>query len=295
MTSGLAEALRAAGRTREASVYHQRVIVELDSIGFRGTATLPNAMTAVTGALFELGELAAVDSVVGAAIRAHARAPGEYSSGMLNFLFGLAKLRLGETDSAEVWIARSMRDTTEAAGGLSFYLPPAITQLRLEQGRVPEARASLATLPSGTFVRRVNRAWLTARVRHAEGDRLGAASMLEDSLRVLATTGAKPPPSLAMPFVTAAEWRLAAGDARGADSLARLARAAGAVDSAALGRSAYVGRAELAVARAQASLGATSEARSAIDRAVAALANGYGETSLITRRARAFRDSLTLR
>jgi serine/threonine-protein kinase len=295
MTSGLAEALRAAGRTREASVYHQRVIAELDSIGFRGTANLPNAMTAVTGALFELGELAAVDSVVAAAIRAHSRAPGEYSSGMLNFLFGLAKLRLGETDSADVWIARSMRDTTEAAGGLSVYLPPALTQLRLEQGRVPEARASLATLPSGTFVRRVNRAWLTARTRYAEGDRHGAVSMLEDSLRVLAATGAKPPPSLAMPFVTAAEWRLAAGDARAADSLARLARAAGAVDSVALQRSAYIGRAELVVARAQASLGAMAEARSAADRAMTALTNGYGSTSLITRRARAFRDSLTQR
>lgn len=119
--------------------------------------------------------------------------------------------------------------------------------------------------------------------------------MLEDSLRVLSGNAAKPPPSLAMPFVTAAEWRLASGDARGADSLARLARSAGAIDSAALERNAYVGRAELVRARALASLGALAEARSAADRALVASANGYGSSNPRTRAARALRDSLSRR
>jgi hypothetical protein len=48
----------------------------------------------------------------------------------------------------------------------------------------------------------------------------------------------------------------------------------GAIDSAALERNAYVGRAELVRARALVALGSTSEARSAADRAVTALANG---------------------
>jgi hypothetical protein len=291
-TMSLSSALRAVGRTREASAYQQQVLRELDSTGFRGTARLPAAMSYVTSSLFELGELAAVDSIVGTSLGHLSRVPGEYSSGLLSFLYGLAKLRLGELDSADTWIAHAMRDTTEDAGGLSGYVPPAMTQLRLEQGRIAEARRSLATLPTGTFVRRVNRAWLTARVRRAEGDRAGAMAMLEDSLRALAGPGAKLPPSLAMPLVTAAEWRLAAGDARGADSLAQLARSAGAVDSAALERNAYVGRAELVRARALLALGSAAQAGAAADRAVVAMTSGYGPANQHTRQARAFRDSL---
>ena len=288
----LASALRAVGRTREASVYQRQVLAEQEASGFRGTDIMINVMGHLTSSLFELGELATVDSIVAAAQRHQAQLPGEYSSAMLSFYRGLAKLRLGDLDSADVLLVQAMRDSTEGAGGLSAYLPPAITQLRLEQGRLAEARASLAGLPTGTFVRRVNRSWFTARIRHAEGDVRRAASMLEDSVRILSGDGATPPPSLAMPFVTAAEWRLAAGDARGADSLALLARSAGAIDSAALERNAYVGRAELVRTRALASLGRSREARLAADWAIKALTAGYGARNRHTLAARSFRDSL---
>jgi hypothetical protein len=138
----------------------------------------------------------------------------------------------------------------------------------------------------------VNKSWFTARLRHAEGDAHGAARVLEDSLRVIVGDTEKPPPQVAMPFVTAAEWRLAAGDARGADSLALIGRSAAAVDSLALERSAYVGRAALVSARALAALGRMAEARSVADRAIVALASGYGATNQHTTAARAFRDSL---
>jgi hypothetical protein len=288
----LASALRAAGRTREATVYQRRTIASLDSAGYRGSDALSGAVSYLTSSLFELGELATVDSAMRATLASIARTPNRHPGGLLNFLAGLARLRLGDLDSAEMFITRSMQDTTEAAGGLSAYVPPAMTQLRIEQRRIAEARRSLAALPSGTLVRRVNRAWLTARVRHAEGDVRGASAMLEDSLRAIATNPAKPPPSLAMPFVTAAEWRLLAGDARGADSLARLARAAGAMDSLALARSAYVGRAELVRARAFVALGDRGEARRAADRALVALGNGYGPEHPFTRAGKALRDSL---
>jgi hypothetical protein len=292
ITIDLSSALRGVGRTREASVYQRQVIIELDSTGFRATDVLPNVIGYLTSALFELGELAAVDSVVAAALRAQSRVLRQHSSGNLSFLFGLAELRLGALDSADVWIARAMRDTTEGAGGLSAYLPPAITQLRLEQGRIADAWKSLRDLPSGTLTRRVNRVWLTARIRHAEGDTKGAAAMLEDSLRGLRGDAVKPPPALAVPFATAAEWRLAARDFRGADSLAQLGRLAGAVDSIALERSGYVGRAELIRARAQLALGDTTAARRIAERAVTALASGYGDANPRTREARSFRASL---
>jgi eukaryotic-like serine/threonine-protein kinase len=291
--SDLATALRAAGRTRDAVRYHRDVIRALDSTGYWGTDIQANATAYLTSALFELGEIAAVDSVIRSLWSSESAMRSVGSSSQLAFLYGLAKLRAGELDSADIWIARAMRDTTE--NDFAAYLPPALTQLRLEQGRLAQARHHLATLPSGTLVRRVNRAWFAGRIAYGEGDVGGAAAMLEDSLRVLWGDGARPAPALAMPFVTVAEWRLARGDAKGADSLARLARAAAAVDSLALTRSAYAGRAELVRARAQLALGRLPAAREAINRAVLALSNGYGRGNALTRHAVALRDTLAHR
>jgi hypothetical protein len=117
--------------------------------------------------------------------------------------------------------------------------------------------------------------------------------MLEDSLRVLAGDDVKPKPAMAMPYVLAAQWRLANGDAKAADSLALKARYAAAVDSLALLRSGYVGRAELVHARALLALGDKSNARAAANRAIIALTNGFGAANRHTSAARAFRDSIS--
>ena len=95
----------------------------------------------------------------------------------------------------------------------------------------------------------------------------------------------------ALPLITAGDWRLAAGDAAGADSLARLARAAAAIDSMALERSALAGRAELLSAQAQRARGDSKGAQEAAKRAVTALANGYGPSHTWTRAARALTES----
>jgi hypothetical protein len=138
-------------------------------------------------------------------------------------------------------------------------------------------------------------AWFGAWLRYAEGERQGAMRSLEDSLNVLKGDGAQPPPALAMPYVTVAEWRLAAGDAPAADSLALLGRVAAAVDSLALQRSAYAGRAELVRARAHGALGDPAGAKAAAERALVALANGYGPGNAHTLRARLLRDSVNSR
>ncbi len=82
------------------------------------------------------------------------------------------------------------------------------------------------------------------------------------------------------------------GDARGADSLARLARVVAAIDSIALTRSGLVGRAELLRARALRAQRDLPGARQAAARATIALANGYGEGNAWTRVARLLVDSL---
>ncbi|HSB52775.1 MAG TPA: serine/threonine-protein kinase [Gemmatimonadales bacterium] len=286
----LAEALRGAGRTREASEHQRQILVGLESAGYLGSDELPTMVEQLASTLSELGELAVFDSVVSATMLQVGALRGQQSSGVLNFLHGLALLRLGELDSAEVWFSVARRDTTEGAGGLAWYLPPATTQLLVEQGRIAEARRSLPALPTGTRFRRATGAWLRARILRAEGQRQQAARLLEDTLAVL--WGGTPATALSLPFVTAAEWRLEAGDARGADSLATLGRAAAAVDSLALRRSAYAGRAELVRARALVQLGDSAGGRLAAENAVSALAIGYGPTRPLTKAAQALRDSL---
>jgi hypothetical protein len=93
-------------------------------------------------------------------------------------------------------------------------------------------------------------------------------------------------------LAAAGEWRLSPGDARGADSLARLARSAAAIDTVALERSALAGRAELLSARALVASNDVPNARGAAERAVKALANGYGPSNAWTRSARLLADSL---
>ena len=273
-------------------MYQRRIVSQLDTTGYRGTDILANAFSFLSASLFELGELAAVDSIVGSLIHNQRTIHGAYSSARLNFLAGLAKLRLGEIDSADVWLTRVLRDTTEGGGALGAYMPPALTQLRLEQGRLAEAREVMSTLPAGTLTRRANAAWFSAWLLYAQGNKTDAVRLLEDSLRALRGNGERPPPPLSMPYVFAAEWRLAAGDAPAADSLALLGRAAAAVDSLALQRSAYAGRAELVRARARLVLGDRAEAQAAAERAVAALSVGYGSSNPHTRRARLYRDSV---
>jgi hypothetical protein len=90
-------------------------------------------------------------------------------------------------------------------------------------------------------------------------------------------------------LAAAGEWRLSPGDARGADSLAR---SAAAIDTVALERSALAGRAELLSARALVASNDVPNARGAAERAVKALANGYGPSNAWTRSARLLADSL---
>jgi hypothetical protein len=172
------------------------------------------------------------------------------------------------------------------------YAPPALTQLRLEQGELAKARDAFATLPTGTHTRRVTAALLGARLRNAEGDPLGALRMLDSSLRALAGDGPTPPANMAQALTTAAEWHLAAGDARGADSLAQLAHLAAARDSLTMRRGAYAGAAALARARALVALGNRAAAREAARRAAEALAVGYGASSTKAREGKALLDSL---
>jgi hypothetical protein len=168
-----------------------------------------------------------------------------------------------------------------------------VALLRLEQGRLADARADIAQLPGGLRGRRATAALLRAMLRRAEGDARGAAALLESEFAALYRESPKTWPLFTLPLVTAAEWRLLAGDPRAADSIARLARSAAILDSLTLTRSALVGRAELTLARALEAEHDLAAARQAAQRATVALANGYGDGNRWTHDARLLVDSLS--
>jgi serine/threonine-protein kinase len=293
LTNSLAEVLRLSGRTREAVPHFRSILAELEASGYGDTEAFPNVVGFLAASLWDLGELASLDSTLRDFI---SRREAVHGAGRvptaLAFHYGRVKLRLGAIDSADVWIGRAVRDTTQAANSIQIYLDAAVAELRLEQARVADARVAVGRLPDARRGQRAVAAMLRARLRRSEGDAAGAAALLERELGALLSDGQPGLTLFALPLVTAGEWRLARGDAGGADSLARLARSEAGIDSLALERSALAGRAELLLAQALRARGRGAEARAAAERAVRALANGCGAENGWTRAAGFLRDSL---
>ena len=291
--NNLATALRAAGHTREAARYQQRILLELDSTGYAETDIYPSVLSFLAGGMAELGEFRELDSIAGIYVR---RLEAVSGAGVINgsvaTIYGLTKLRLGQLDSASTWLGVARRDTAEAAKLANVgWLPPAMTQLLIEQGRVAEAREVAGTLPTDSPIRRFNGVLLRARIRHASGDPAGAWRALDSALRA-DVRPPKPAPYLVYALLTAADWRWADGHGREADSLATLAISATALDSLAPTRRAHVGRAELIRARAAVGAGDRPAALRSAERALAGLTNGFGSWHPLVGQARALRDSL---
>ena len=176
---------------------------------------------------------------------------------------------------------------------MTNWLPSVLAQIRVSQGRLDDARAAAKALPGGLRGRRATAALVQALLKRAGGDSVGAARDLE---RELAALYAESPTTLSLftlPLVTAGEWRLAAEDAHGADSLGQLAWRAAALDSLSPARSALAGRADLLCAKALRMLGDSLAAKTKVERAIVALTYGYGANNRWTTDARAFRDTLT--
>jgi eukaryotic-like serine/threonine-protein kinase len=290
--NNLSTALRAAGHTREATRYQQRILLELDSTGYAETDIYPSVLSFLTGAMAELGEFRACDSIAGIYVR---RLEAVHGSGVINgsvaALYGFNKLRMGQLDSASRWLGVAARDTGDAALANVGWLPPAFTQLLVEQGRIAEARRAGAKLPSDSPARRFTRVLLGARMRRAEGDPAGAWVSLDSALRADIKQ-----PKLASyqvyGLLTAAEWRWTDGRPREADSLAQLAITGAALDSLTWTRSAHVGRASLIRARVAAGAGDSSGALRLASRAAAALANGFGPDHALTLQAKTLMSAL---
>jgi len=289
----LSEVLRFTGRHRESAEASERVLRELERAGYGNTDMLPNVVTFVDRSLADLGEFRASDSIVGAQIRQRegVAGPGRVPS-LMAFLYGQGKLRLGETDSADKWIALSTSKPWQEGGTMTNWLPSVLAQIRMNQGRLADARTAAARLPGGLRGRRATAAMVNAMLLRASGKPQEASQLLEGELSALYTESKETLSLFTLPMVTAGAWRLAAGDAVGADSLARLGLRAAVIDSLAPTRSGLAGRAELLRAQSMRARGELPAARAAAERAIVALSNGYGVDNTWTRSARALRDTL---
>lgn len=290
----LAQALRAAGQTREAGRVQLSIVNSLDSTGYGLTTAMVNMGGYLMGTLQDLGEFAVTESILVSRVKQYEKVYGTRQPPvLLGFELGLTQLRLGLTDSANAWIEWTLRDTTGVMAGVPAWMPTALSTLRLDQHRPAEARAALQPYVVNAPIRQAYSAVINARIRWEEGDSSGARRMLEEGIQRLHGNGPKPPTFLSLSLVTAGEWRLLSHDYALADSLGREAIAAAAIDSLAFTRSAYVGRAELIRARALSKMGKADEAAQAARRSVVAMGNGYGPNNRWTKEATSFRDSLS--
>jgi tetratricopeptide (TPR) repeat protein len=288
----LAGALRSVGRTREATQVQREILAHLASSGYGNTEVYPTVLSFLGSALAELGEFRALESILGAYIGGLEATYGKGAvDGRTASLYGITKLRMGDTDSAAAWLEAAVRDTSQTSRLVTAaWLRPALTQLYIEQGRLADARRAAATLPRDTPTRRVTGAWLGARLRRASGDSAGGRAMLDSAL-VAEHAPERPAPYMIYALLTAAEWRREDGDLREADSVAALAIAAAGLDSLAMSRSAHVGRAELIQAGVAAAKGDNVAAIQAARRAQRALENGLGPHHPLTSEAEALIDS----
>ena len=250
LTNSLAEVLRLSGRTREAVPYFRRILADLEAAGFGDTEAFPNVVGFLAVSLWDLGEIAALDSTMREFIRSGKRCTARGGS-LPRSPFTMAGRSSGSArwTPPTLWIGRAASDTTQAANNFRPYRRRRLGGVAAGAGAAGRGAGRGEPLPDERRGQRATAAMLRARVRAAEGDSAGAAALLEREMATLLSDGQPGLTLFALPLVTAGEWRLARGDAAGADSLARLARSAAAIDSVALGRSALVGRAELLMAR----------------------------------------------
>ena len=290
--NNLANVLRSAGRTREAVGYQRQIMEELADEGYSTTEIIGSLVSFVSAGLAELGEYRLIDSIVGGHIRYLESLEGAGApNAAIATVYGLNKLRMGALDSADTWLSSAARDTSENGRMVaSMWIPAAITQLRLEQGRIGDARTAARTLPTDTPRRRMLAVLYGAGIRRAEGREPEGWALLDSALRA-SVTGSRPEVSLTTPLIVAAEWRGQVGDPQAADSLAQLAIRAASLDTLTLTHSAHIGRAELVRARAAASAGDAGAAATHAERALVAMTNGFGAGHALVAEARRIRDA----
>lgn len=297
LLNDLARHLGAAGRRRESVPVQQKTLRLLDSLGLGDSQQHIVMVFNTAVALQDLGEFASARHVLASELR-RAGPDGTGSSTMLKYLYGGVTSTLALYDTAALWLARAMEDTTARSVAMAAGLPAALALVRLQQGRVADA-GPLVRQAMAAYGRVPNRPesqgprlLLQARYRRAQGDVRSALDGLRTDLQWIGFFEGKRIRQAAPMLALAAECALDLGQLDEAAEFARQAYEVATIDSTALSQSAIVGEASLVLGRVLRVKGDTAGAREWARRAVAPLAYGYGAGHPRTLEARALGDSL---
>ena len=285
--NNFAASLNQAGRQREAS----------DVLGRLGTMIVRNGGESSTGYLVIVSNRAGVALQLGEFETARVqlereatrlRAPGSTTPlpPMIAFRLIMTYHQLGKADSVRRIAGGLLRDT-------ALGLPPsvlldarvALAEAELQSGDTAAARAEAARVAAlvsqmggGPPRARARPVLLDASLLQARGQHAQALDSLQ---RFLASVGYKPGTKgdvwLAPVLLRASVTALAVGDQARASAFARDARAAASVDALAESRSAFVGEALGAEARALRAQGDASGARARAAQALGPMKYGYGD------------------
>ncbi len=281
-----AQSLNQAGRPREASDVLGRLITILAR---RGGQNLTGYLVIVSNrasVALQLGEFATAREQLEKEA-ARLRTPGSTAPlpPMIAYRLIMTYHMLGAADSVKPLASALLGDAT-------LGLPPpilldariALADAELRTGNLAAARREAALVAQGASQMaaappraRARAALLGAAMLHAEGQNAQALDSLQ---RFLSAAGYKPGvrgEGLTPMLIRASAYALAAGDNARAAVFARDAKVAASVDTLAVSRSAFVGEALAAEARAMQAQGNTSGARDLGTKALVPLRYGYGD------------------
>ncbi len=279
--------IQQAGRPREALELQRTIVADVDAMGYQGTPILPNVAAPMSRMFFDLGEMQEGVTTFRAIVH---RAEQQDSAGTvapyLAHVYAQILLRAGQGDSASRWAALAAQGSLGENAAVTNDINTAWAAL--EGRRMGEATTLIARAGVLYPWHWLTREWLRQRLTYDTGDSVASVRRLTIAIDSLWPDASIPRAFFIFPLLTLGEWRLAAGDMQGADSLATRVRALAMVDSMAMTRSAIVGHADFLHARAQQAGGDQVGATRTAERAVIALSAGYGATHPVTVAARAF-------
>lgn len=297
LTSMIEVMLSLEGRRKEAREWNGRTVRALELAGDTTGLGMSAARHNLAGHLYEAGEIRAALEMQRQAIEPLAVQEGaDNANPRLAHRYGLFKVRVEENDAGLEWIERAIaaaNSNDDLGSRIGALLARARAHALLGRwSQVPddvEAVEQLARtnpqeyrpfLRAATFVR--------AQMEFATGDKEQARARIEDLLNDVGYPQKRTADQLSQMLLFKSRIDLARGEAAAALRSAQQAFAAAAVNASEPDRSALVGAAWLAIARAQRALGNATAARATAQRAAVALSAGLGPDHSEVRDARDF-------
>lgn len=270
-----------AGRPREALGIQRSIVAGVNAMGYQGTPILPNAAAPMSRMFFDLGEMQEAVSTFRAIVQRAERQDrtGTVAPYLAN-VYGQLLLRAGLVDSARKWIAVATSGDLGENAKVTNDINAA--WVALEGGQIAEATLLTSRAKVLYPWHWLTREWMKVRLARHAGDSVVPVQRLAFAIDSLWPDSSIPRSFFIFPLLTLGDWRLAAGDMQGADSVASRVRTLSLVDSMASTRSALVGHAEFLHARVQFARGDGAGATQSARRAVIALTNGYGPAHPVT-------------